>query len=107
MQGAQLLYDETGCMAQNRADCYATTHPYYRFTQFGVDQAMKQLFLSVEGLLMAQPAEVNLHNPNLKYIWEVRCFATLSRGLIEGVCVGRGWGPWALAPVRRTAQCGG
>ncbi len=48
----------------------------------GLDQAMKQFFVSCENVIMAQPSEVNLEHPDFEYLWEVSSISCLSPILV-------------------------
>ena len=42
--------------------------PYYMYTNNGLDQVMKQFFMSVESLLLASNNETNLESPDFKFM---------------------------------------
>jgi hypothetical protein len=58
-------------MCEDATDCQNATSPYYQYVNNGLDQALKQLFYSVESLMLQNFTTINLHNPTFKFIYEV------------------------------------
>lgn len=65
----ELLYGQ-GCLRSDRAACLGDAHPYWAFTNFGLDFLVRHYAREARLLARDDLAAVNATNARFQFLWE-------------------------------------